>query len=67
LAKKVWQLFKLSRARRWWLTPLILATQEAGIRRITVRSQPGQIVCETLSGKNTSQKSGGRLEEWLKV
>jgi hypothetical protein len=27
-----------------WLTPIILATQEAKIRRIAVRSQPGQIV-----------------------
>jgi hypothetical protein len=28
----------------WWLTPIILATQEAEIRRIKVRSQPRQIV-----------------------
>jgi hypothetical protein len=34
---------------------VILATQEAKIRRITARSQPGKIVCETLS-KNPSQK-----------
>jgi hypothetical protein len=27
-----------------WLTPVILATQEAEIRRITLRSQPRQIV-----------------------
>jgi hypothetical protein len=25
----------------WWLTPVILATQEAEIRKITVRIQPG--------------------------
>jgi hypothetical protein len=29
--------------------PVILATQEAEIRRIEVRSQPGKIVLETLS------------------
>jgi hypothetical protein len=27
-----------------WLTPVILPTQEAEIRRITVQSQPGHIV-----------------------
>jgi hypothetical protein len=26
----------------WWLTPVIVATQEAEIRRISVRSQPRQ-------------------------
>jgi hypothetical protein len=35
------------------------------IRRIAVRSQPGQIVCETPSGKSTIRKKG--LVEWLKV
>jgi hypothetical protein len=35
---------------------VIFATQEAEIRRIAVRSQPGQIVCEILSRKNPSQK-----------
>jgi hypothetical protein len=41
--------------------PVILATQEAEIRRIAVQSQPGQIVHETLSQKkkkNASQKKG---------
>jgi hypothetical protein len=36
-------------AGRLWLTPVILGTQEAEIRRIAVQSQLGQIVCETLS------------------
>jgi hypothetical protein len=43
-------------ARHQWLTPVILAAQEAEIRRIMVQSQPRQIVCETLSRKNPSQK-----------
>jgi hypothetical protein len=36
-------------AGHWWLTPVILATWEAEIRRITVHSQLRQIVLETLS------------------
>jgi hypothetical protein len=32
-----------------WLAPVILATQEVEIRKITVRSQAGQIVLKTLS------------------
>jgi hypothetical protein len=39
--------------------PVILATQEAEIRRIMVRSQPGKIVHEILSHKNPSQKRAG--------
>jgi hypothetical protein len=42
------RIFKI--AGRQWLTPAILATQEAEIRRIMVRSQPRQI------SKNPSQK-----------
>jgi hypothetical protein len=42
-----------------WLTPVILATQEAEIWRITVRSQPGQILCKTPPQKNPSQKRAG--------
>jgi hypothetical protein len=41
------------------LTPIILATQEAEIRRIMVQNQPRQIVHETLSQKNPSQKRAG--------
>jgi hypothetical protein len=33
----------------WWLTPVILATQETEIRRIAIQSQSRQIVQETLS------------------
>jgi hypothetical protein len=47
----------------WWLMPVVLATQQAEIRRITVQSQPRQIVHETLSQKYLIQK---RLVEWLK-
>jgi hypothetical protein len=44
--------------------PVILATQEAEIRRIMVLSQPKQIVHETLK---PITKKGGWLVEWLKV
>jgi hypothetical protein len=40
---------------------VILATQEAEIRRIVVRIQPGQIVHETLSRKNPSEKRAGGI------
>jgi hypothetical protein len=44
-------------ARRQWLTPVIIATQEADIRRKAVQSQPRQIVHKTLSQKNPITKS----------
>jgi hypothetical protein len=34
--------------RGWWLILVILGTHETEIRRITVLSQPGQIVHETI-------------------
>jgi hypothetical protein len=38
--------------------PVILATQEAEIRRIMARSQLGQMVLQTLSQNNPPQNSG---------
>jgi hypothetical protein len=40
---------KTNKARYLWLMPVILACQEAEIRRIAVRSQLGQTICKTLS------------------
>jgi hypothetical protein len=33
---------KTKSARCWWITPVIPATQEAEIRRITAQSSPGK-------------------------
>jgi hypothetical protein len=52
-------------ARCRWLTPVILATREAEIRRVLVGSQPGEIIHDTLSRKKTYYKKV--LVEWLKV
>jgi hypothetical protein len=41
------QALKKALAWHWWLTPVILVTQEAEIRRIVVQSQLEQIVQET--------------------
>jgi hypothetical protein len=44
------------------LMPIILATQETKTRIITIQSQPGKIVQETVF-QNTQHKIG--LAEWL--
>jgi hypothetical protein len=48
---------KRETARGQGLTPIILVTQEAEIRRIAVQSQPRQTVHETLSRKYPTQKT----------
>jgi hypothetical protein len=57
------QYYTQEAARCWWFTPVILATQEAEIRRIMVQSQPGQTVHKTLSQKKSftkgKKKAGG--------
>jgi hypothetical protein len=55
---------RVKKVRCRWLTPIILATQEAEIRRISDQSQRGQTVHETLSQKTLHKKG---LVEWLKV
>jgi hypothetical protein len=45
--------------------PVIVATQEAEIRRIEVQSQPGQIFRETLSEKNASHKRAGGVAQGI--
>jgi hypothetical protein len=47
------------RAGPQWLITVILATPEAEIRRITVQSQPRQIVPKILSRKYSIQNSAG--------
>jgi hypothetical protein len=43
--------------------PVILATQETEMKRIKVRSQPGQTVCELLSQENPTQKRAGGVSQ----
>jgi hypothetical protein len=43
--------------------PVILATQEAEIRRIEFQSQPWQIVHETLSQKTLHKNRAGRVAQ----
>jgi hypothetical protein len=58
-------------ARYQWLMPTILATQKAEIRRMAVRSQPGQVVLETVCQKIPShthtQKGEGAAGGMVKV
>jgi hypothetical protein len=62
--KNMWPLKDFRETRRRCLMLVILNTQEAEIRRITVRSQHGQKVHETLSQKILHKKG---LMEWFKA
>jgi hypothetical protein len=48
-----------------WLTPIILATQEAEIKRTAVQSQPREIVHKTLFRKKKSQKRAGKVAQGI--
>jgi hypothetical protein len=61
---KIYKNCKKIKGWHWWLTPVILATQEAELRKTRVQASPGQIVCGTLSQK--TQDKRGLLVEWLK-
>jgi hypothetical protein len=50
------RIIKSLEAGKRQLTHMILATREAEIRKIAVRSQPRKIVLETLSQKYPTQK-----------
>jgi hypothetical protein len=45
--------------------PIILATEEAEIRKIAAQSQPGQIVQETPSQKKTITKKAGGVAQGI--
>jgi hypothetical protein len=62
-----------TQARHWWLTPVILAIQEAVIRRIVVPSQPRQInsswdsILKKSHHKKKDWWSGSRYRPWVKT
>jgi hypothetical protein len=55
----------------WWYMSVILATQEAEIRRLMVQSEPRQIFLKPYLNKNLSQKKGwwcgSRYRPWVQT
>jgi hypothetical protein len=52
-----------ARAGCQWLIPVILATQEAEIKRITAQGQPRQIVWKTLYQNTQHKKRAGGVAQ----
>jgi hypothetical protein len=53
-------------ARHQWLTPVILASWEAEIRRITFRSQPSKQITRSYLKKYPTQNRASRLAQGVK-
>jgi hypothetical protein len=53
-------------AGHWWLTPVILATWEADIRRIMVQGHPKQIIHKNPISKITRAKWTGGAAQAIK-
>jgi hypothetical protein len=60
LKKKKGQNKSNKQARNWWLTPIILATQEAESRRIKFQSQPEANSSRDPISKISNTKKGWR-------
>jgi hypothetical protein len=55
----------LEKVGHQWRTPVILATRKAESKEIEVRSQPRQIVHETLSQNYPTQKRAGGVAQMV--
>jgi hypothetical protein len=55
--------YKHNQAGCQWLTSVILATQEAEIRKTAVRSQPGETVCDPISKNPITKNWAGGMAQ----